>query len=265
MTFSLEGLACGYHGTPVVTDISCTVDAGEILCILGPNGVGKTTLFQSILGLLPLIGGQVQIDGADIHRWTAKKRAQYLGYVPQAHTPPFPYTVLDVVVTGRVAHQGLFASPSKADYAIAVQTMEALSIAHLKDNIYTQISGGERQMVLIARALTQQPKILLMDEPTANLDFGNQARVLERIRQLANQGISVIMTSHNPDHALRCADRVLLLKRGNQHLLGAPDQVVTSQHMRGAYGVDVVITHGTYENQEIKGCVPLIGMDSHTI
>lgn len=265
MTFSLEKLSCGYHGKPVITDISCRVESGEILCILGPNGVGKTTLFQSVLGLLPLISGSVQINGADIRKWNPKKQAQYLGYVPQAHTPPFPYTSLDVVVMGRIAHQGVFASPAKGDYEIAMQTMESLSIAHLKDSVYTQISGGERQMVLIARALTQRPQILLMDEPTANLDFGNQARVLECICQLSRQGVSVIMTSHNPDHALQCADSVLLLKRGNRHIHGPPGEIVTGENMKSAYGVDVIIASGAYQNQEIKGCVPLIGMGTHTI
>lgn len=256
MIFSLENLTCGYESKAVVSCISCQVRDGEILCILGPNGVGKTTLFQSILGLQPLLGGSVQIDGVDICHWNARKRAQYLGYVPQTHTPPFPYTVMDVVVMGRVSRYGLFGAPQKADYEAALAVMQKLEIEYLKDCVYTQISGGERQMVLIARALAQNAKILLMDEPTANLDFGNQARVLSHICSLEKSGICVIMTTHNPEQAFQTSAKVLLLQRNGTHRLGSAREIVTPALMEETYGIEVAMTYD--ENGEIKGCMPVI-------
>lgn len=260
MIFSLENLTCGYGSKAVVSRISCQVRDGEILCILGPNGVGKTTLFQSILGLQPLLGGNVQIDGADICRWNARKRAQYLGYVPQAHTPTFPYTVTDGVVMGRVSRYGLFSAPGRADYEAVLAVMRKLGIEYLRDCVYTQISGGERQMVLIARALAQNPKILLMDEPTANLDFGNQARVLSHICSLAKSGICVIMTTHNPEQALQTSAKVLLLQRNDIHQLGSAREIVTPALMAKTYGIEVAMTYD--ENGRIKGCMPMINCNS---
>lgn len=261
MRFALEELTCGYRGKRVLSDISISVRTGDCLCVLGCNGVGKTTLFKSILGLLPLIEGRVTVDGREIQGLPARERARLIGYVPQAHVPPFPYTVLDIVVMGRVAHQGMFASPGKQDVEIARQTLDSLGILHLADCVYTQISGGERQMALIARALTQQPAVLLMDEPTANLDFANQARVLERVCRLTGQGVIVVMTSHSPDHALRCDAKVLLLEREGGHSFGTAQEMIRPEKLNRAYGVPVCITEGRYRNHVVRGCVPLIDAD----
>lgn len=258
MIFSLSHLSCGYQKKPVLSDLSFSVSEGEILCILGPNGVGKTTLFKTMLGLLPPIAGAVYIDDKDITGLPARKKAQYLGYIPQSHTPPFPYTVQQVVVMGRTAHLNLSAAPSRQDYALAEQAMENLGILGLKDKIYTRISGGERQMVLIARALTQNPKILLMDEPAANLDFGNQARVLQEISELARMGMTIVMTTHTPDHAFLCSSKVALLEKGGRVSFGTADEIITEENMKRAYGVQVCMTHATKNNKDIKGCVPLI-------
>ena len=174
----INNVSCGYHHGTVVKDISVGLTSGEILCVLGPNGVGKTTLFKTILGFLRPQGGEILLDGENVRTWPRRRLAMVIGYVPQAHTPAFPFRVLDVVLMGRTAHIGLAASPAKADVAVAETALDVLGVSFLRDRIYTEISGGERQMVLIARALAQQPRFLVMDEPTANLAAAVVAAVL---------------------------------------------------------------------------------------
>jgi len=259
MIFEVRNAVCGYGSTPILSDISLEIESGNILCLLGPNGVGKTTLFKSMLGFLELISGSVLVDGENISSWSIRKTAKVIGYVPQVHTPTFPFTVLDVVAMGRVAHMGLFGSPGKEDLAEAMKMLERLGIEEYRDKVYTEISGGERQMVLIARALAQNPKILIMDEPTSNLDFGNQIRVLTQISTLADDGMAIIMTSHFPDHAFLCSSMVGLLQRGSKLLLGSASEIVTGENLKRAYGVDVrVIKENIADVGILKSCVPVI-------
>ena len=189
------------HGVKeVLRDLSFDWDKGDLLCILGANGAGKTTLYRTMLGLLPVLKGKIMIDGQELHAYGAPVLAKKIAYVPQYHNPPFPYRVFDVVLMGRGAHISNIGTPSEEDCRIAQQMLERMGISGLRDEIYTQISGGERQLVLIARALTQQTDYLLMDEPTSNLDFGNQIRVLKEIRKLADEGMGICLTSHYPEH-----------------------------------------------------------------
>lgn len=256
----LKEVSCGYGSKTVLSGVSLSVRLGEILCLLGPNGVGKTTLFKTILGFLELQGGEITLDGANIRQWPPKRLAQKIGYVPQAHVPPFPFTVLEVVIMGRTAHLGMFASPSRQDRKLAEDALDALDVGCLKERIYTELSGGERQMVLIARALTQQPEFLVMDEPTANLDFGNQVRVLEQVKRLARQGLGVIMTSHFPDHAFLCSSKVALLEKDNRLTVGEAERVVTEANLKSAYGVNVrIATVLNYCGEQLKTCIPLFG------
>jgi iron complex transport system ATP-binding protein len=230
---------CGYGAKAVVKDISFTIAPGELLCLLGPNGVGKTTLFKTILGSLKLQAGEILLHDEDVSKWSRRRFATKVGYVPQAHTPPFPFQVLDVVTMGRTAHIGMFSSPSAHDVAIAEETLHTLGISYLRDSVYTEISGGERQLVLIARALAQQPEILIMDEPTSNLDFGNQIRVLEHIRNVAKKDrLSVILTTHYPNHALIYASKAVVLGRDNRVSVGTPQEVITEEYLKDAYNVD---------------------------
>ncbi len=238
---ALVDVSCGYSGTAVLEHVNLQLAAGEVCCVLGPNGVGKTTLFKSVLGSLPLIAGRVLLDGQDAHELTQMQLARKIAYVPQAHAAPFPFTVLDVVEMGRTAHLGLLASPSKDDRTLAVEALNTLGIAQLGCRRYTQISGGERQMVLIARALVQQADVLVMDEPTASLDFGNQAEVLSYVRQLADAGYSVLMTTHSPDHVFRCADTVLAVRGSGSYEFGAVDDVMTEQLLSELYGIELQI------------------------
>src|SRR5262245_3807133 len=171
-------LAFGYPGKLVGDSVSFALAHGEVLCLLGPNGSGKTTLFKTILRLLAPRGGRVAVDGEPIDRWSRARLARVFGYVPQAQLGVFPFTVHDVALMGRTAHIGTFSAPSRRDRDVADEMLAVLGIGHLGDRPYTAVSGGERQLALIARALAQEPAILVMDEPTASLDFGNQVRVL---------------------------------------------------------------------------------------
>lgn len=235
----VRNACCGYNGKTIVKDLSFSIAPGELLCLLGPNGVGKTTLFKTILGTLKLQSGEILIDGEDVSQWPRRRFARKVGYVPQAHTPPFPFKALEVVVMGRTSHIGVFSSPSVGDLAIAEETMNRLGISNLGNSVYTEISGGERQLVLIARALAQQAEVLIMDEPTSNLDFGNQIRVLEHIREIAKRDrVCVILTTHYPNHALLYASRAIVMGRNNRVSMGAPRDVITEGYLKDAYNVD---------------------------
>jgi iron complex transport system ATP-binding protein len=256
MTLSTDNLGFGYHGKPVGRGVSIEIRSGEVLCLLGPNGGGKTTLMKTLLGLLPALEGRVRLDGEDISSWSRKRLARTIGYVPQAHAAFFPFSVADIVLMGRSAHIGLFAAPSHADFAVAERALATLGISHLMGRIYTEISGGERQLVLIARALAQEPRILVMDEPTASLDFGNQVRVLHQIAALAASGIAVVFSTHDPDHVFLCGDRVALLHGGRLEEIGTPEAVITPDSLKRIYGVEVQVVE--LPDHETHTCVPSV-------
>ena len=263
MRLEVDNLAFGYRGKPVGSQVSFVLDSGEVLCLLGPNGAGKTTLFKTILGLLAPLAGTIAIDTEAIEQWSRRRLARVFGYVPQAQLGLFPFTVRDVVLMGRTAHIDLFATPSAQDNEIAEQMLDLLGIVHLTDQPYTEISGGERQITLVARALAQEPKILVMDEPTASLDFGNQVRVLSEIKALASRGIAVILSTHDPDQAFLCAHRVAILHNGRLAHLGLPHEVITSANLRTIYGVDVEVRSVERGNGEtLRVCVPSIAQSN---
>jgi len=261
MRLEVRDLALGYAGTSVGTDVSFSLDGGEVLCLLGPNGGGKTTLFKTVLRLLAPQRGRVLVDGESIADWPRLRLARVFGYVPQAQLGVFPFTVSEVVLMGRTAHIGPFTTPSRRDRAVADDMLALLGIAHLAARPYTEISGGERQLTLIARALAQQPAILVMDEPTASLDFGNQVRVLSEVERLAHRGIAVMLSTHDPDHAFLCAHRVALLHHGRLARLGAPGEVITGDSLREVYGVEVqVLEMVRPDGRTAHVCAPALGM-----
>lgn len=239
MRLSAHDLAFGYPGHPVGAGANIAIGAGEVLALLGPNGSGKTTLFKTLLGLLPARAGEVRLAGVPITSLSRRRIAHRLAYVPQAHAPPFAFSVLDVVLMGRTARLAPFAPPAAADHAAARAALAALGIADLAAADYTRISGGQRQLALIARALAQQADVLVMDEPTASLDFGNQARVLGHIARLRSSGLAIVLSTHDPDHALAVATRVALLEAGRIVADGPPEAVVTSASLSRIYGVPV--------------------------
>jgi iron complex transport system ATP-binding protein len=221
--------------------VSFSLGAGEVLCVLGPNGGGKTTLFRTLLGLLEPHAGDIHLGGSALSSLSRSEIARRIGYVPQGHSAYFAFTVREFVLMGRTAHLGAFSSPGPRDHAIALKTLESLGIAHLVDKPVTEISGGERQLALVARALAQEPKLLVLDEPTASLDFGNQVRVLQRIGSLAGAGIAILFSSHDPDHAFLCARRALLLAEGRVLETGTPREVIRPDTLERMYGVSVQV------------------------
>jgi iron complex transport system ATP-binding protein len=241
MRLEAQGLGFGYPGKPVGRDVSLALGAGEVLCLLGPNGSGKTTLFKTLLGLLPAQAGEVLIDGRALRRLARVEVATRIAYVPQTHTAHFPYTVRDMVTMGRTAHLGPFARPGAHDHAAALEALEALGIADLADADYTRVSGGQRQLALIARALAQASPLIVMDEPTASLDFGNQALVLRQVRALAAQGYGIVLSTHDPDHAFACASAVALLHGGRLVATGAPSDVLSPARLEAVYGLPVAV------------------------
>jgi len=258
MILELSQGAFGYPQNTVLQNISFTLSPGDFLCLLGPNGIGKTTLFKSLLGFLKMKSGTLTLDGKNVSQLSRSKLARILAYVPQAQSAPFPYTVLEVVLMGRMAYLSDFSSPGKDDYRIAHEALEKLGILWMKDDLYTEISGGERQMVLIARALSQKTPLLILDEPTSNLDYGNQVRVLHQIKKLSRQGLGVLMTSHFPNHAFLCASKVALLTP-KRFLLGSADAMITQELMQEAYGVQVRINRNLEaDGYELKSCIPLL-------
>jgi iron complex transport system ATP-binding protein len=253
-----RGLGFGYPGKAVGRDVDLEIRPGEVLCLLGPNGSGKTTLFKTLLGLLAPQGGDVLIGGEGLAALARAEVARRVAYVPQAHAAHFPYRVLDMVVMGRTAHMGLFAAPTEADRARALTALEALGIAELADDDYTRISGGQRQLALVARALAQDAPAIVMDEPTASLDFGNQVVVLSEVMRLAAKGLAIVLSTHDPDHAFSIGTRVALLDEGHIVAQGAPAEVLTAERLASVYGVTVAI-------ERLRGgqvvCAPEYGRD----
>lgn len=254
MKLAAHGLAFGYAGEPIGRDVDLALAGGEVLCLLGPNGSGKTTLFKTLLGLLKPQGGEITLDGVPLARWSRRRLAQVMAYVPQAAAGYFPFTALETVLMGRTARLGLFATPSRQDRLAAEAALAALGIEDLKDHVFTRLSGGQRQLTLIARALAQEPQILVMDEPTASLDFGNQIRVLDHVRALARRHIGIVLATHDPDHALSCADRVALLRQGRLIGYGPPVEAITSVSLWALYGVAVEVV--TLPGTQRRICAP---------
>jgi iron complex transport system ATP-binding protein len=255
MELVLEHIACGYGKKTVLEDFSARISSGEIFCLLGPNGIGKTTLYKTILGFLPALKGRISIDGRSIRDLASKELARYIGYVPQNQSASFAFSVTEVILMGRSSHLGSFNQPGPRDYELVERLMEELGISRLRDRLYTEISGGERQMVLIARALAQEPAFLMMDEPTGNLDFGNQALVLRHILGLAEQGLGIIMTTHYPEQVLLLNTTAALIKRDRNTVNGPAREVLTETILGETYGVPVV-AEVPYRDKRISICQP---------
>lgn len=234
----------------IVHEVSFNVKQGDVLCVLGPNGCGKTTLFKMLLGFLPRSSGDILVSGKNMNKQSRKETAKYMAYIPQAHNPIFNYKVMDMVLLGRSAHILPFAAPNAEDYKIADAALRILNINHLADKEYTKISGGERQLVLIARAICQQAKILIMDEPSANLDYANQQLVMNTILKLSEEGYGIIISTHSPEHPFRLANKTLLMKDGRTVGFGCPKEILTSKSLKSVYGINIEVFQVTDSSKQ---------------
>jgi len=238
---NIEGrdLTIGYPDHTVGRGLDVALSTGEVLALLGPNGGGKTTLLKTLLGLLKPKAGEVRLGDKPLDGYTVRERARVIAYVPQVHIGTFAFTVETVVLMGRTAHGNLFSRPTTHDRAVAHSVLERFGISALANRPYTMISGGERQLVLLARALAQEPRFIVLDEPTASLDFGNQGKVMNEIRALAKSGHGVLFTTHDPNHALRAADRAYLLRDGVRIADGPAATVLNREQLKALYQASI--------------------------
>ncbi|NLO78587.1 MAG: ABC transporter ATP-binding protein [Methanomicrobiales archaeon] len=255
MILEIDDLSFSYDRKRIVLNDICTeVKKGEVLSILGRNGIGKSTLIKCIINLYQNYQGDIRIMGDNIKDLSAVEAAMRMGYVSQGSQMIFPYSVLDFVLMGRSPHIPMFESPSTKDIGIAESVIEKMGLSHLKDRPVNEISGGERQMAMIARALTQEPKMLILDEPTSHLDFANQINVLKAIKNLADDGMSIVMSTHFPDHGFLISDNVAIMQDGTFVAQGPADEVITKENLRAAYGVDVMIKYVAEVGRNV--CIP---------
>ena len=259
-SLAVDNLTGGYGSRVVIKNVNLTIDPGTILCLLGPNGVGKTTLFKTMLGLLPAMGGRVRIGTQSLADLSRPDIARLVGYVPQSQQTPFAFKAIDVVLMGRTARIGSFGAPGRQDREAAMAALDAIGATRLATRSFTSLSGGERQMVMIARALAQEPTFIMLDEPTAALDFGNQVRVLDQVVRLAESGIGVVMTTHAPDHAFLCDADAALITGPSSIQRGPVHEVLTEENLSAAYGVPVRVA--TSEFDHVSYCYPVLSTKS---
>jgi len=234
-----DNIAFSYGRHRVLEDITLKIQPSELLALLGVNGAGKSTLMRVLLGFEVPHAGTLELGGRPVATYTRPELARRIAYVPQAHTAPFPYSVREVVQLGRIAHGGFMRPPTARDRDAVDETLALLGISHLAERAYTTLSGGERQLTLIARALTQEARLLILDEPTSALDYGNQIRLLDQMRRLADAGYGILFTTHQPEHVLMVADRAALLMNGRIAANGTPPEVLNPESLKRLYGVDV--------------------------
>lgn len=243
MNIAVNNVFFGYRKEQtVINGCSFKLGQGKIYCTLGPNGSGKTTLLRLLNGTLKPRTGSVLVKGMDVHRMSKRMVARVMAFLPQEHHGVFPYKVLDMVVMGRNAHLNLFSRPRREDYILARKALDMIGIGHLEDDCYMEVSGGERQMVFLARAVAQEASYYIMDEPTSHLDFKNQYRIMEVLRQTVRQrGCSVITAMHDPNLALSFADEILMVKEGRLLKFGPAAMVITRENLSALYEMDLKI------------------------
>jgi len=255
MSMQVTNVSFAYGTRHVLNDISFSARDGELLSVLGANGVGKSTLFRCMLGLNRRCTGEIRVDDMRIDTLSPRILAKHMAYIPQSHSNTFNYSVFDIVLMGASTQVAFSGNPGAREREIVMEALEKLDIADFASRDFTRLSGGEQQLVLIARALAQQSKTLIMDEPTANLDFGNQERVLRRIRLLAEEGYAIILSTHHPEQAYRFSHAILAMHDGHIIAHGSPEEVMTAELMQKLYGLPVQV-ESLYDDS-VRVCVPI--------
>jgi iron complex transport system ATP-binding protein len=240
LSIEISGLSFSFGSrAECLRDVSLAVGEREFCCLLGPNGTGKTTLIRCILGLLRPRSGSVTVAGHDVSALSSRQLARLVAYVPQNTTTAFPFSTLEMVLMGRTPHLGTISRPSRADRQVAADMLEELGIGQLAERPFSELSGGERQLTMLARALVQEASVLVLDEPTAALDYGNEVRTLQVVSDLVAAGSTVLMTTHQPNHALTWANRAVLMRDGSVIESGSPSEVITADRLTRLYEVPV--------------------------
>lgn len=239
MIINFVNATLGYGKKKIIVDLNFEIRDNNSICLLGKNGIGKTTIFKSLLGFINLIEGEILVDGKSIRNMGSKERAKNFSYVPQAKSFSYQFTVEEIIMMGRALHIKQYSEPSGNDYKRVHEVMELLDIVDKKDNKYSELSGGEQQIVLIARAIVQDAKFIIMDEPSSNLDFSNQKKLLNVINKLRNLNIGILMSTHNPEHAFICCEYALLIFKDKTYKFGSVNEIINEKNLKDAYGVDI--------------------------
>lgn len=255
MILEVENLAFSYtRGRELFRDVGFMLDKGQVMSILGANGVGKSTLLCCIANLLRPSSGTIRLSGKEMSKMSLREASKIIGYVPQTHTPAYGYAVRDFVVMGRAPHIGALSQPDDRDYSLVDEMLDEMGISHLADRPYTHLSGGERQQATIARAIVQQPDIILLDEPTNHLDYGNQLRTIKMVDKLARKGFGVLMTSHNPDHVILLGGSVGIMGNDGSFTVGNSKDILTQERLSSLYKCDLYISY--VEEAKRYACIP---------
>ncbi|MBN2721578.1 MAG: ABC transporter ATP-binding protein [Campylobacterales bacterium] len=249
---AVKDLHFSYHKHTVLEGVDLSLHRGEVVSLLGSNGCGKSTLIRLMLGLMHADHGDIWLNNKTINNYSHKEIAEHIAYIPQYHNVPFNYTVMEMVMMGRVGKLGFFAAPSHKDREIAHESLHRIGIEDLSSRPFGQLSGGQKQMVLLARALTQEVDTFIMDEPVSGLDYGNQIRLLGLISELSTQGYTFLKTTHYPDHALMVSSRVVVMNKGRIIADGKPDDVITTSMIHDVYGINAdLVSHNSH-----TWCIP---------
>ena len=259
MILEVENGCFGYpKQEEILTDINIKLEEGHILSVLGPNGIGKTTLLKCMIGLMPWSRGRSLLTGKDIRTLKSKEIWNMISYIPQTHGFSFSYTGLEMVMLGRSSHLGLFSQPGHREIEMAEAMMEKVGITRLADKDCNSMSGGELQMVLIARALINEPKLIILDEPETGLDFHNQILVLNMVEKLAHEeNIGAIMNTHYPTNAMSIADEALMMNRKGDRFYGPTGDILNESNISKSFDVNVVVDEIMYQNRTIRSVVPV--------
>lgn len=264
----ITDLTFSYPSKDVFQSLSLSMNKGDVICLMGPNGCGKTTLIDNVMSIHTPANGQIQLLGKSLEEYSRKNLARYIAYVPQLHQVVFPYTVEQVVLMGRTAHVGQFGSPGNNDLERCFEAMKLVGVSHMAQKPYSQLSGGEVKLVLLARALCQQTPLIVMDEPTANLDFKNEMIFLETVVHLNQKDdLSILMATHSPEHAFYFQSKGLrvhavMMHEGRIFAQGKPEEVITEENIRQVYGVRSRIhAHEGDQGTNVRS-IALLGTDA---